>query len=126
MVTFTPTQIELSGGRAFFRPSGLASLHGAVSLVKDAINHVRDEQIDELLVNLRGLNGFRSPSVGERYFFIQQWGIAARGRVCVAVVARAELIDPNKFGVLVAANRGFDADIFESEGDAIAWLNSRR
>ena len=95
-------------------------------MIKDAIDHARDQGINELLVNLYGLNGFRPPSVGERFFIIQQWAVAARGQVRVALVARAELIDPNKFGVLVARNRGFNADIFATEADAVAWLDSRR
>ena len=42
------------------------------------------------------------------------------------MVARAEMIDPNKFGVTVAANRGLVSNIFTTETEARAWLNARR
>ncbi len=42
------------------------------------------------------------------------------------MVARPEWIDPQKFGVIVAANRGFDANVFPKEAEAIAWLNERQ
>ena len=40
----------------------------------------------------------------------------------VALVARSELIDPQKFGATVARNRGFHADVFVSEDLAVTWL----
>jgi preprotein translocase subunit YajC len=40
------------------------------------------------------------------------------------MVARAEMIDPKKFGVTVAANSGLVGDVFESEEKALAWLRS--
>jgi hypothetical protein len=41
------------------------------------------------------------------------------------MVARAEMIDPRKFGVTVAANRGLMSDIFTTEAEARAWLDAR-
>jgi hypothetical protein len=42
----------------------------------------------------------------------------------VAVVARPELIDPQKIGVLMAQNRGVNGDVFSTESAAIAWLDN--
>jgi hypothetical protein len=42
------------------------------------------------------------------------------------MVARAELIDPQKFGVTVSANRGLVSNIFTTEGEALAWLDAKR
>lgn len=41
----------------------------------------------------------------------------------MAVVARVEMIDQGKFGVTVAGNRGLIADVFMTEGEAVAWLD---
>jgi hypothetical protein len=41
------------------------------------------------------------------------------------MVARAEMIDPEKFGVTVAANRGLVSNIFTTELEARAWLHAR-
>jgi hypothetical protein len=38
------------------------------------------------------------------------------------MVARAEMIHPQKFGVLVATNRGLVSNIFTTEAEARAWL----
>lgn len=40
----------------------------------------------------------------------------------VAVVAAPELIDPERFGVVAAANFGLRSGAFETLRDAIAWL----
>jgi hypothetical protein len=39
-----------------------------------------------------------------------------------AVVAPPSLIDPEKFGVQVASNRGLPIDIFSDRAAAVAWL----
>jgi hypothetical protein len=76
-------------------------------------------------VNVSGLTGFDSPSVTQRYFFVERWALVAGARVRVAMVARAEMIHPQKFGVMVAQNRGLDSDVFDSEAEAIAWLDGK-
>jgi len=61
-------------------------------------------------------------SIVDRYYFIADWAKASERLVCTALVARPEMIDYRKFGVTVAANRGFTADIFASEDEALVWL----
>jgi hypothetical protein len=41
------------------------------------------------------------------------------------MVARPELIDPEKIGVLMAQNRGATGDVFTTEAAALAWLDAR-
>jgi len=38
------------------------------------------------------------------------------------MVARPEFIDPQRFGVIAAANAGLRADVFSSESEAVSWL----
>jgi len=40
----------------------------------------------------------------------------------MAMVIRAEYIDPEKFGVTVARNSGLNTDVFAQEPEALAWL----
>jgi hypothetical protein len=54
-----------------------------------------------------------------------EWASIARG-LRLAVVARAELIDPERFGITVARNRGLSANVFTSEAEAIDWLLDRQ
>jgi hypothetical protein len=114
---------ELIGEHAVFRPSGEVALHEAAELITSAITLAYDQRIRKLLVVLTGLTGFQSPSVAERFFFVQEWARAARGFVRTAIVIDAQYIDREKFGVTVARNSGFIANIFPSEEEAALWLN---
>ena len=40
------------------------------------------------------------------------------------MVARAEMIDPQKFGVTVAENLGLITDVFTLQAEALAWLRA--
>jgi hypothetical protein len=53
----------------------------------------------------------------------QKWALAAGGMVRVAVVTRAEMIDP-QFDTMVAANRGLILRAFTSSAEAGAWLDA--
>ena len=114
---------EMTGTRAFYRPVGCVSFENAVSMVTQAILLANARDADDLLVNVFALNGFDPPSLAERFAMASEWAAAADRRLRFAMVAPPELIDPHKFGVTVARNRGLDVDVFTSEGDALAWLD---
>jgi hypothetical protein len=113
---------QVQAGLAVFRPSGEVTLGQGIELVTGAINEARQLGIRKMLVVTNGLTGFASPSVGTRYFFVHEWAKAAQGQVSVALVARPEMIDPQKFGVSVANSAGLTTDVFTSEDEAMAWL----
>lgn len=121
----TPDYFESVGNRGFFRPIGNLSLEETVEGVASAIQFAREQGIQELLVNVSALTGFDSPSIFERYQFVEKWASVARGKVRIAMVARAEMIDSQKFGVTVAANRGLVGDVFTTEAEAVAWLDGK-
>jgi hypothetical protein len=116
--------IEVIGNCAYYRPVGKVTLEEAAGLLDQAIAHTRDRRIPKLLINTKGLIGVRSPSLPERYFFVRQWAATGRGLVQVALTIHAEMIDPEKFGITVAHNAGFIADVFPEEPEALAWLLS--
>lgn len=116
-----PEHFEILKEHAVFRPRGKVSLEQAVKLVVEGIAYARSRNILKLLADITNLTGFESPSVATRYFIIHEWARAAKG-VRVAIVARPEIIDPEKFGTTVANNIGFKADIFTTEEDALIWL----
>ncbi|HEU0175155.1 MAG TPA: hypothetical protein VFV58_12920 [Blastocatellia bacterium] len=118
----TPEHFEILKDHAIFRPAGQVSIEQAVELVTAAITFAHSRHIRKLLIDVSNLTGFKPPGVAMRYFFIQDWARAAAGSVRVALVSRPELIDHQKFGATVAANRGFTADAFLTEQDALTWL----
>ena len=50
----------------------------------------------------------------------------AAPRCARRIVARTELIDPQKIGVLMVQNRGATSEVFTNEADALKWLAGRQ
>ena len=119
-----PEHLEMVEDRAEFRPTGQVSLQQMIQMVTSAIAFARERRVRNLLVVAIGLTGFEPPQIIDRFNFIHVWARAADGKVCVALVARPEMIDPQRFGVTVAANAGLTANIFASEAEALRWLES--
>ena len=118
----TTGQFKIMGDYAVFRPSGQVTLDDAVEMVTAAIGFARTQNIPKLLVIISGLTGFDPPAVSTRYFYFKKWAAASGGAVRVALVDRPEMIDPQKFDVMVAANSGLISEVFTSEDEALAWL----
>jgi len=110
---------------ATFRPRASMSIDQAIWLVKSAIESAREQQIRKLLVVASDLEGFESPSIATRHMMVREWAGAAGGAVQVAVVAKPEMIDPQRFGVVVAAAQfGALTNVFTTDTDALAWLRA--
>ena len=124
----TPMEIrdfEQLGKRGFYRPSARVSFEQAIEMVAGVMREARTLGLQDLMVNTKGLVGFGQPSIFARHTLAVEWARAAGTNLRVAVVARAELIDPQKIGVLMAQNRGVVGDVFTNEAEAIAWLDSQ-
>ena len=117
-----PDRFVLEDGRAFYRPVGTVSFDEAAALVRAGIAAARRNRVKSLLVNTTGLIGFPSPDTLERFLAVVQWAEEARSGLRLAMVARAEMIHPQKFGVIVAANRGLASNVFTTEVEARDWL----
>jgi hypothetical protein len=115
----------MRGDIAIFRPSGRVSLEQAIELVKAAIASARERGVRKLLIAASELDGFESPGIGTRHYLSRQWAGPSAGMIHMALVPKADMIDPEKFGVMVAKNFGASADVFASEADALAWLRSK-
>jgi len=120
-----PDQFESVGKRGFYRPISITTFEQAVDLVAAAAVYARTAGLVDLLVNVTGLTGFPPPSTFGRYALAVKWAESSGGVLRVAMVARAELIDPQKIGVLMAQNRGANVDVFTDEATALAWLDAR-
>lgn len=117
-----PDNYHISDNYARYSPQGNFSLQQAVELLIESVIHSRNHAIGKLLIDTRGLHGFSSPSAYDRFFLSVQLAYEAAGLIKIAFVARPELIDPQKFGITVARNRGLQADVFTSGSEALAWL----
>ena len=117
---------EQVGTRGFYRPIGHATFEKAVDLVADAMVLARERNCVDLLVSVYGFTGVQPPSVFARYDLAVKWARSAGSKLRVAMVTPAELIDPEKIGLLMAQNRGVTGDVFTTEAAAIAWLDARQ
>lgn len=85
----------------------------------------REEGLRALLVDILEVR-FEPPSVAERHVMVRTWAEAAQGMLRIAMVAPPTFIDPEKFGVIVAANFGLPGNVFSSEAEALAWLGETK
>ena len=122
----TPTSatghIEIVRDCAYSHPVGRVPLDGAMALLAQAVAHAREHRIPKLLVNAVGLD-FPSPSLPERYFLARKLAATAQGEVQLALVVHAHMIDPERFGVMVARNAGMNVEVFSVETEALDWLH---
>jgi len=116
---------ETVGTRGFYRPIAQVSFEQAVDMVAQAIATARDMGLADMLANTTGLTGFTPPSVFARYGMSTKWAQSAGSTLRVALIAREELIDRQKIGVLMMQNRGGTGDVFSNEAEALAWLDAR-
>jgi hypothetical protein len=119
-----PKWFEKLKDRANFRPTGEFPIEKAAQLVTDAIVYAREQQIRNLLVDIRGLSGFDPPNVLMRNHLIREWARVSGSFVRVVFVAPEEMIHPEKVGVKLAASRGMVVEIFTTEPEALAWLKT--
>jgi hypothetical protein len=117
---------EVVGKRAFYRPTGRVSFEQAAEMVAEAMRQARAQDASSLLVNTLDLTGMMPPTIFARHALAVRWAESAGAQLHVAMVARAELIDPEKIGVLMAQNRGVSGDVFTTEAAALTWLDSRQ
>ncbi len=120
----TPEHFALADGYARYCPVGQVTLQQGVNLLSIAIAYARERAIQRLLIDSTGLTGFDPPTTLERFTLGGQIARAAQGAVKVALVVPAVMIDPKKFGLTVARNRGMVGEVFTSEAEALEWLRA--
>jgi hypothetical protein len=116
---------EVIGRRGFYRPVCRSTFEQAVEMVAEAMRHARELGLQSLLINTTGFSAIAPPSIFGRHALAVKWAESAGPTLHVAVVTRPEMVDPQKIGVIMAQNRGASGDVFTSEAQALAWLDTR-
>ena len=110
------------GAVAVFRADPIRDQVAVVQAVAAAISAARLEGTSRLLVDLRPTAGMVPPTLAQRDALVAVWARAAQGQVMVALVAQPEMLDPERFGEMMAAAAGFRAEGFTDPDEARAWL----
>jgi hypothetical protein len=79
-----------------------------------------------VLVDVRGING-SIPTILDRFDIgmqIAELHLEQMPRVRLAVLGHEPMIHPDRFGEIVARNRGADARVFAIEAEALDWLTA--
>jgi hypothetical protein len=104
--------------------SGDFSLEAILPLCDRCFEVAASAGQEAMLVDARSVTG-REPAMAERY----QWAVRvaeAQGRteprIRVALLGHEPLIHPERFGEIVATNRGADMRTFTDEALALEWL----
>ena len=114
------------GDYAEFRMEPSHDQVAVVHAVAAAIADARARGVYRLLVDLRATDGMVPPTLAQRDMLVTMWARAAACEVVVAVVAPPSLLDPDRFGEMIAAAAGMRAEGFADEDAARAWLARQR
>ena len=107
---------------AVFRPIGHVTLAQVANMIEQSIELAKARRVRKLLAVITGLDGFPSPTLADRFLMVEEWAAASAGLIKFALVIQPWLMNPERFGILVARNRGLIANVFTLEEDARAWL----
>jgi hypothetical protein len=117
------TPLERIDGIAVLRPSGQhRGTQSAIDRITAVLASAAGAGLDRCALDITGMVGFPAPTLSERHAMVRDWAAAVDGRMVVAMVCVPELLDPERFGVVAAANFGLRAGAFDNIRDAIAWL----
>ncbi len=114
--------VEVCDGVGIFRPDSDCRFPKAVSILVEVISQARAQGLDRILIDIRGLTGFPSPTLSERHDMVRRFAVAAGGSLRGAMVVTPDFLDPDKFGVVAAANFGLVSNAFSDEEEAMDWL----
>lgn len=103
----------------------IAHFDQAVQLITDLVRQLAAHGTLHVVIDASDV-AFAAPTLAERLDMVRAFALAADGRVRIAMVARADFIDAERFGVVAAGNFGLSGQVFEHEADALAWLQHER
>ena len=115
-----PDYLELACSGLFSRPE-------SIRVGEVAYREAARANRTAVLVDVRDVKG-RVPGIFERFEFgvrIAEQYRQSEPRIRLAVLGHEPMIHPDRFGELVARNRGADARVFTDEAVARDWVQGR-
>jgi hypothetical protein len=118
------TSVRIHPGYLELGCDGIYSRAEALRVGDEAYQQAARAGRDAILLDVRGVSG-RVPSIIDRFEMgvrIARRYLEADPRIRLAVLGHEPMIHPDRFGELVARNRGADARVFTDQAEALAWL----
>jgi hypothetical protein len=116
-----PGFLRVECGGEFSQASALEVCERAFSLAAEAGR-------DAVLVDIRRVTG-REPTMAERFEQAMRAAdaqLSREPRIRAALLGHEPMVHPERFGEMVARNRGADVRVFTDETQASEWLLTRR
>lgn len=107
--------------------TGLYSRAESIRLGRTAYREAAAAERDCVLLDVRRITG-RVPGIIDRFEIgvrIADHYLDSDPRVRLALLGHEPMIHPERFGELVARNRGADARVFTDEAAALEWIAHR-
>jgi hypothetical protein len=118
--TSIQVQMEQMPGYLAARFIGAGAPGEASKRFESIAEHCKRTNNDKLLIDTNGYDA--KVSTIDRFLLGESLQVFALHRIKVAFVSRPEQIDPQKFGMLVARNRGATVETFSDFQSAEEWL----
>lgn len=121
------TTVRVHPGYVELGCTGMYSRAEALRVGEEAYREAARENRSAILVDVREVSG-RVPTILDRFELgarIAKHYLESDPRTRLAVLGREPMIHPDRFGELVARNRGADARVFTDEAQARDWLGER-
>ncbi|HEY8265548.1 MAG TPA: hypothetical protein VIG03_03185 [Steroidobacteraceae bacterium] len=119
--------VQVHPGYVELTCTGIYSRNEALRVGNEGYRQAALENRIGVLIDVRKITG-RLPTLLDRYDFgvhIAEQYLSSDPRVRLALLGHEPMIHPDRFGELVARNRGADARVFTDEALAVDWLRSR-
>jgi hypothetical protein len=116
-------KFEPHGGFLLCKASGEFNFEDACSMIQEVLAESGQRGATKVLVDCLQMGG--SPTMVERYTlseFLAREIVELKGFPRLAFLGKEPLVDPNRFGELVATNRGVRMKTVEQMEDALNWL----
>lgn len=118
-----PEFVTLAPRFAAYRPVGALSFAAWRDAMVGVLGWSVGAGVTHLLADFTGVTLLDDPSTFERFKLGERAAAAgAAAGIKVAVFGREPVMDPERFGVTVAVNRGLQVDSFPDEVAALTWL----
>jgi hypothetical protein len=104
--------------------AGTSSMEEIVPVLEEAFARAAKDGVDALLLDVRQLTG-QPPTLTERFALankVSELQAARHPRIRFALLGHEPMIHPERFGEIVATNRGAVVKVFTDESLALGWL----
>jgi len=123
-------RLEMKKEYLYVQMTGVFTIEEAKGSFCKILEAASDNDAPKALLNCLQLEG--APSMIERFTYgafvakeLRLYSIRfGRPSIKLACVAREPLLDKERFGEIVATNRGANVKMFDDEKDALNWLRS--